>query len=198
MNRWSIPISEGIHWEKELVEHSDEQLQDTLRKRSCCMSGHRSLPSNLQEQVWLQKNLRGAIAQLVEEGIDIFYTGGALGFDTLAAVTLLEMRQRLPGIQLYLTVPYPEQHLGWSKTDQKLYERIRESADRVYIVSPRYHKDCMKRRNYFMVDHSCVCAHYMTNPTRSGTAQTVKYAYESGCRLINLMQPLKEDIKVEE
>ena len=46
----------------------------------------------------------------------------------------------------------------------------------------------MKKRNYFMVDNSSVCAYYMVNPTRSGTAQTVNYARRSGCRLIDLMR----------
>ena len=102
---------------------------------------------------------------------------------------MLELKAQFPQIQLYLAVPYPGQSQRWSKLDTRLYEQIKEHADRVYIVSPEYAGSCMKKRNYFMVDNSSVCAYYMVNPTRSGTAQTVNYARRSGCRLIDLMRP---------
>lgn len=165
----------------------DEARQ--LRRRACCLTGHRVLPSDPDERMELTHNLRKTVARLAQEGIQVFYTGGALGFDTLAAVTVLEMKAQFPQIQLYLAVPYPGQSQYWSKLDTRLYEQIKEHADRVYIVSPEYAGSCMKKRNYFMVDNSSVCAYYMVNPTRSGTAQTVNYARRSGCRLIDLMRP---------
>ena len=168
---------------------SGQEEARQLRRRACCLTGHRALPSDPDERMELTHNLRKTVARLAQEGIQVFYTGGALGFDTLAAVTVLELKAQFPQIQLYLAVPYPGQSQHWSKLDTRLYEQIKEHADRVYIVSPEYAGSCMKKRNYFMVDNSSVCAYYMVNPTRSGTAQTVNYARRSGCRLIDLMRP---------
>ena len=170
------------------IDYAQDEARQ-LRRRACCLTGHRVLPSDPDERMELTHNLRKTVARLAQEGIQVFYTGGALGFDTLAAVTVLEMKAQFPQIQLYLAVPYPGQSQYWSKLDTRLYEQIKEHADRVYIVSPEYAGSCMKKRNYFMVDNSSVCAYYMVNPTRSGTAQTVNYARRSGCRLIDLMRP---------
>ena len=62
----------------------DEARQ--LRRRACCLTGHRALPSDPDERMELTHNLRKTVARLAQEGIQVFYTGGALGFDTLAAV----------------------------------------------------------------------------------------------------------------
>ena len=169
------------------MSEQDEARQ--LRRRACCLTGHRVLPSDPDERMELTHNLRKTVARLAQEGIQVFYTGGALGFDTLAAVTVLELKAQFPQIQLYLAVPYLDQDGNWAQADVQLYDKIRKNADRVYILSVEYMADCMKKRNYFMVDNSSVCAYYMVNPTRSGTAQTVNYARRSGCRLIDLMRP---------
>ena len=156
---------------------------------SCCFTGHRVLPKSEEDRNILRDKLRSTIAQLAKEGIYRFYTGGARGFDSMAAMAVLEMKAYFPQIQLYLAVPYLDQDGNWAQADVQLYDKIRKNADRVYILSVEYTADCMKKRNYFMVDNSSVCAYYMVNPTRSGTAQTVNYARRSGCRLIDLMRP---------
>ena len=43
-----------------------------------------------------------------------------------------------------------------------------------------------------MVDHSEACAYYMVNATRSGTAQTVNYARNQGCKLFDLLEKQPE------
>lgn len=56
----------------------------------------------------------------------------------------------------------------------------------------------MKRRNYYMVDHSCVCVYYMVHSVRSGTAQTVAYARKKNARLIDLTGDLNAEYLPEE
>ena len=101
------------------MSEQDETRQ--LRRRACCLTGHRVLPSDPDERMELTHNLRKTVARLAQEGIQVFYTGGALGFDTLAAVTVLELKAQFPQIQLYLAVPYPGQSQYWSKLDTRLY-----------------------------------------------------------------------------
>lgn len=171
---------------------SEELFWNRCKQYACCLSGHRALPSGAQLER-LRQNLKKTIAKLAQEEITLFYVGGALGFDTLAAMTVLEMKAYFPQIRLYLALPCPEQHERWSKEDKALYEQIKEHADRVDYVSKQYTPDCMKKRNYYMVDHSCVCAYYLIHSMRSGTAQTVHYAGKQGSRLIDLSAEEPED-----
>lgn len=59
---------------------------------SCCFTGHRVLPKSEEDRNILRDKLRSTIAQLAKEGIYRFYTGGARGFDSMAAMAVLEMK----------------------------------------------------------------------------------------------------------
>lgn len=74
---------------------------------SCCFTGHRVLPKSEEDRNILRDKLRSTIAQLAKEGIYRFYAGGARGFDSMAAMAVLEMKAYFPQIQLYLALPYP-------------------------------------------------------------------------------------------
>lgn len=161
---------------------------DSPEKHRCCLTGHRTLPQSRQEREAIKDNLRRVIASLVGEDVTIFYTGGARGFDTMAAITVLEMKALFPEIRLYLALPYPDQAEKWPRKERELYEQIKEHADQIQVIRPAYTSDCMKQRNYYMVEHSSVCAYYMVKAVRSGTAQTVNYAQKMGCRMIDLTQ----------
>lgn len=166
----------------------ENQFTNQARWHSCCLTGHRQLPREFEKLEQIRQNLRKTIASLVQEDITIFYAGGARGFDTLAAMTVLEMKVYFPQIRLYLALPYPEQAKQWTRREQQLYEQIKEHADDVQVLCPQYTSDCMKKRNYYMVEHSCVCAFYLEHQVRSGTAQTVNYARRRDCRMIDLLE----------
>ena len=71
----------------------------TMREQTCCFTGHRDIPST-QRRV-LVENLEETVRQLIGRGIRYFGAGGALGFDTLAAQTLLG----LLGDKISVSVP---------------------------------------------------------------------------------------------
>ena len=48
--------------------------------------------------------------------------GGALGFDTLAAQTVLEMKKEYPQLRLILVLPCENQTRGWHSEDIAVYE----------------------------------------------------------------------------
>ena len=75
------------------------------REKCCCFTGHRRIPE--QEMLWVRRRLREEILDLAQKGVDTFLTGGALGFDTLAAQEVLRMRAMgLPSLKLVLALPY--------------------------------------------------------------------------------------------
>ena len=52
--------------------------------KSCCFTGHRNIPA--AEYAEIQKSLESELIQLIHQGTRYFGTGGALGFDTMAAL----------------------------------------------------------------------------------------------------------------
>ena len=73
------------------------------REKCCCFTGHRRIPE--QEMLWVRRRLREEILDLAQKGVDTFLTGGALGFDTLAAQEVLRMRAMgLPSLKLVLAL----------------------------------------------------------------------------------------------
>lgn len=156
----------------------------TNRNLNCCFTGHRII--RLSDRKTLSGNLSDAIRSLAESGVYNFISGGALGFDTLAADTVISERNKNPKIRLILTLPCKEQTRGWRKKDMEEYERILSLADEVIYVSEEYYDGCMQKRNRYMVDNSGHCIFYMTSP-RGGTAYTVKYAIENELTMHNAM-----------
>ena len=156
---------------------------DEKRKMTCCFTGHRKLDTT--EWVYLSGKLEETIQGLIEEGVRYFGAGGALGFDTLAAQTVLHMRRDNPAIKLILVLPCEGQADRWPEGERQVYEAIKGQADKVRYTSREYTKDCMLRRNRHLVDNSGVCVCYLKQK-QGGTAYTVDYALRQGLRVINL------------
>ena len=153
----------------------------------CSFSGHRSLPREAAPR--LRELLAREIRAQADTGCSGFLCGGALGFDTLAAETVLSVRSRCPEITLTLALPCPGQHLRWPLAAQRRFNDILEEADEVVYVSPEYHRYCMLQRNRFLVDHSGLLICYLTQE-RGGTAYTVSYALKQGIPVRNLATEL--------
>ena len=157
-------------------------LRENMRKITCCFTGHRTIPSEMEKAV--QDWLRGVIVQLYQTyGVRYFGAGGALGFDTLAAETVLELRADWPALRLILVLPYPGQEERWAREEQRRYQDILERADKVVYTAPRYAPGCFHVRNRHLVDHAGWCVAYLTRD-RGGTAYTVAYAKSRGLRVV--------------
>ena len=154
-----------------------------MKSRTCCFTGHRSI-NKLQYPI-IKLRLKKALCQLIDDGYTYFGAGGALGFDTLAAQTVIELRKKYPKIKLILVLPCLTQAERWSEDDKIIYEAIKEAADKIVYTSQDYTKGCMFKRNRHLVDCSSVCVCYQTKDT-GGTAYTVHYALQKGIRIINI------------
>lgn len=154
-----------------------------MKDRTCCFTGHRRIPTEKVEKVKVK--LKHTITIAVEEGYLYFGTGGALGFDTLAALTVLELKEKYPRIKLILVLPCVNQTRGWNKIDVEVYEYIKSKCDKYVYTSKEYTDGCMQKRNRHLVDNSSLCICYLTRNT-GGTAYTVRYAKQKGLNIINL------------
>lgn len=157
-------------------------------KKTVCFTGHRAIPQ--AERAALKRRLRKEILRQIEEGATVFRAGGALGFDTMAAQTVLELRETHTQIELELILPCPDQTARWSAQDVAVYTEIKEQADRVVYVSPFYFSGVLQLRNRKLVEGADVCVAYLTDShTHSGgTAYTILQALNAGAEYINLAQ----------
>lgn len=156
-----------------------------MKERTVCFTGHRKIPP--KQKATIARRLKNEIIKLVEKNYRYFGAGGALGFDTLAAQTVLELKTEHPDVKLILVLPCLSQTRGWSARDIEIYEEIRSKADQVIYTSQEYTRGCMHKRNRHLVDNSSVCICYLTEST-GGTAYTVNYAKERGLMTINVAE----------
>ena len=108
----------------------------------------------------------------------------AEGTDTWAALAVLALKKEIPALKLHCVLPCEGQADGWSASARELYFSILGQADEVVYVSREYSKDCMLKRNRYLVDYAaCLLAVY-NGEWRGGTAMTVRYARKKGREII--------------
>ena len=62
---------------------------------ACAFSGHRRIENSHVESV--VEHLARAIKYSYDDGCRDFYSGGAIGFDTIAALCVLELKEKISG-----------------------------------------------------------------------------------------------------
>ena len=161
-----------------------------MKQQTVCFTGHRMLAA--AERATLERRLEETVSELAAAGYRYFGAGGALGFDTLAAETVLRLREKNKEIKLILVLPCYNQADNWPVADRAKYAYLKAQADKVVYTAKSYHDGCMQVRNRRLVDSSSVCIAYLKHLT-GGTAYTVRYARENGLRVINLAENEKGD-----
>ena len=156
------------------------------RKNTCCFTGHREIPA--EEHDLLRAKLRGTIRLLYKEGYTGFVTGGAVGFDTMAAQEVLRLKKLCPNVTLTVVSPFLGQSDNFPPKQKAAFEYIKAQSDEFIILRANYQSGCMMERNRKMVDMSSICVAFMKNQS-SGTANTVRYALKNRLRVINLFVP---------
>lgn len=152
-----------------------------LKKKTCCFTGHRMIAGDEKEE--LSFKTASVIEDLIEKGYTRFVTGGAIGFDMLAAICVLAMRKKYADIELYLCLPCNDQDAKWNSVQKMHYGYIKENADYVEVLNEKYVTGCMQQRNKRMVDLSSVCIAYLKRDY-GGTKITVDYAADRGLEII--------------
>lgn len=154
-----------------------------LREQTCCFTGHRVIPAEESERI--RSALAEAISLLVGKGVTCFRNGGARGFDSAAALAVLDFKKQFPELSLVMDLPCRSQSHGWSARDKAVYNFILSSADEVHYLAPYYYNGCMQMRNRHMVDRSAYLIAYQ-NSAQGGSAYTVQYAQEQGLRILHI------------
>ncbi len=161
-------------------------------KKVCCFTGHRpqklSFGFNEEDERCVQ--LKQAIMEQTEKliiqcGVTHFIVGMALGVDIYSAEIVLLLKEKYPQITLECAIPCETQCEKWSEPMRDRYFDIVMSCDEETMLQRHYTKDCMQKRNQYMVDKSdYVIAVWNGKP--SGTGNTVRYAESKGKTVIRI------------
>ena len=157
-----------------------------MKEKTACFTGHRNIQNEELER--LTQALEETVNGLIGQGVTRFLSGGATGFDTMAALAVLSAKENTQAVKLCMAIPCANQDERWKTAEKETYKRLLESADEVIYVSDKpYFKGCMEQRNLYLIENSAVCVAYMKHG-RSGTSQTVRFAREHGLDIINLAE----------
>ncbi len=161
------------------------------RPNSCCFTGHRpnKLPWGFDENdsrcLALKKRIADAVEAACEEGYTHFLCGMAMGCDLYFAEAVLAAKERFPAITLEAAIPCLSQTDGWPEEQRQRYRRILDACDYETVVQEQYSRDCMQRRNRYMVDHASLLI-AVHDGLPGGTRSTVLYAMRQRIMVVNL------------
>ena len=151
----------------------------------CAFTGHRKIED--RHKIKVEHLLSRAIKYAYENGCRTFITGGALGFDTMAAAAVIDLRARKKdrNVKLCLCLPAPDQDKYFSRFDATLYRIIKENSHEVTYVADHCTRESYLARNRKLLEGSDVCVAYCTKQ-KGGSYYTCKRAIMGGLEFINL------------
>lgn len=165
--------------EMERTEYAQAQDPAADPAHACALTGHRQLGADFSAG-----KLREIFDFLtVKKGVNIFYCGMALGFDTAACELLCGMRDGGADIRVIACVPCPEQPARFNERQKQKYGELLARCDERVVLAPRYSVGCMHARNRYMVDRAAYLVAYC-NREKGGTASTVRYAQRKGREIL--------------
>lgn len=152
--------------------------------KKICFTGHR----RIKDPRKVYDRLIVLLEELIQEGVEEFFAGGAIGFDSISALAVIQLRSKYTNIKLRLVLPCSneEQTFNWTRKQKTEFMKILSAADSVEYTSEHYTDDCMKKRNARLVEHGEGCICYYLDKFKTGTGQTIRMAAEKGIPVYNL------------
>jgi uncharacterized phage-like protein YoqJ len=165
------------------------------RVTSVCFTGHRDL-TNIEIQN-ASMRLSKLLSVLIEHhGLKECFAGGAVGFDTVAAQTVLSLKSYYPELKLNLILPCHGQENSWNANQKSEYYHIKDHADQVRVLAPFFYNGCMHARNRELLNNADICIAYLRKGTSSGgSLNTVLQATKLGIPVINIADEESEIIQ---
>ena len=160
--------------------------------KTLCVTGHRpdGLPwkKNVKSEQCKEflLTLKEYVIFAISNGYTHFIAGGALGIDTLFALTIIELKASYPQITLEIAVPCKGQEKSWSEENKQIYNYCLNNADKVTILADHYYVFCMQKRNEYMVQSSDCVLCCFNGEKKGGTYHTIKRAQALNKNLLHI------------
>lgn len=159
---------------------------------TCCFTGYRpsKFPFSLNygdpDFGKFENALSEQVLKLAEEGCGTFYCGMAMGFDIIAAETVISVKNGFSEpLKLVCVLPFKNQGEEFSGDWKKRFYRVLDAADSVEILADNYYPGCYSKRNRFMVDSSDYVITWYDGKS-GGTKNTIDYAIKRGRKVFNV------------
>ncbi len=161
-------------------------------------TGHRTI-NGLYHPVGEWPHVLVATEQLITKlyhkyGHTDFISGGALGFDQVAALAVINLRGTGMPIKLVMALPFKGFESKWPTSSQKAFAIIIDNADHVnYICEPGYAPWKMYKRNEWMVDNAKTAVALYLPDKLGGTLGCISYIMKQKKPLITI-HPLTREV----
>ncbi|NLJ58696.1 MAG: DUF1273 domain-containing protein [Tissierellia bacterium] len=127
--------------------------------RTCCFIdcsnyGNLSMPSEDYARNFRHK-LKEIIENLINNfNVSHFISGMELGFEQTSAEILNELKVKYPKVTLEAVLPYENFSINWNEEERDKYYSLMQNIDKETLLQYHYTKDCIRKRNIFMVNKS--------------------------------------------
>ncbi len=155
------------------IDDCRASLKSYFKKHTVCFTGHRTLQTDQNSVFNLVLN---EVELAYRKGYRIFISGGAVGFDMVAAEAVLKFKETHNDVILLIAVPFPEQNLRYSDVDKNRYNAVLNGADFFIVLSATYYDSCYLHRNDFMLYNSSYLIAYWDGKSCGGTSYTCRRA----------------------
>ena len=161
------------------------------RDNTCCFTGYRpsKLPWREDEAdsrcVALKKKIYDVAEAVYLSGIRHFVCGMAQGCDMYFCEAVIKLRETYIDVTIEAALPCEEQADRWPEYARNRYFNLIRQCTHETMVSRTYTRDCMTRRNKYMVDKSSVLL-AVYDGQFGGTMQTVNYAKKKELEIIRI------------
>ena len=85
-------------------------MEKNMKEKTCWFTGHRAIPARALPA--LAEELEQTLRRLIDKGMGYFGAGGALEVDTLAAETVMRLKDEYPGVRFIMVLPCRDQTRG--------------------------------------------------------------------------------------
>ena len=160
-----------------------------MRKKTCCVTGHRDLPQ--KEINYVKAALRREIDRAAADGYTCFMSGFGEGVDQYFAEIVLEKQKENPALELIAVIPY-RKRLDSLNEKGRTHEMLEACAE-VVVVQEEYHPSVYSHRNRYMAEHSDRVIAVYDGREKGGTVRTIRFAHQMKKELREI--PVGEIIK---
>ena len=145
-----------------------------MKKKTCCVTGHRDLPQN--QINYVKAALLREIEKSVADGFTCFMSGVAEGVDQYFVEIVMEKQKDNPELELIAVLPY-QKRLENLKEKGHTYEMLEACRD-VVVIREEYQPSVYSHRNRYMVEHSDRVIAVYDGREQGGTVRTIRFAHQ--------------------
>lgn len=145
-----------------------------MEEKNCCVTGHRSIPSDQAEAV--RQGLAQAVRQAITDGYNAFISGFADGVDLIFAEIVSQTIQENPRIKLIAAIPYRKRLETLQKREYT--KALIEQCAEIYVAAEEYLPSVYVKRNRYMVERSDRVIAVYDGRDSGGTVGTIRLAHQ--------------------